>query len=80
MQSPSYLHFDLSQYAWRRGTNYRKEPEKYKVGKGEQGVLICKPYKSEILPFWHFKDRKAAHESSEKTYHIFLKYLTEENL
>jgi hypothetical protein len=77
MPSPSYLHFDPSKYQWKKDIDYRKEPEKYKVGKGEQGVLICEPYKSEILPFWHFKDRKIAHESSEKIYQLFIKYLTE---
>jgi hypothetical protein len=77
MPLPSYLHFDPSKYAWRRDIDYRREPEKYKVGKGEQGVLICEPYKSEILPFWRFKDRKVSQESSEKIYQLFIKYLAE---
>ena len=33
----------------------RKNPELYKVGIGEQGVLLVEPYKSEILPYWRFK-------------------------
>lgn len=34
--------------SWHSGIDYRLHPELYRVGKGEQGVLICKPYKSEI--------------------------------
>jgi hypothetical protein len=29
--------------------------ELYRVSKGEQGVLLVEPYKSEILPHWRFK-------------------------
>ncbi|WP_083837143.1 DUF4385 family protein [Rickettsia montanensis] len=53
----------------------RKCPESYRVGKGEQGVCICQPYKNEILPYWKFKTPEVAKESSEKIYEIFLKYL-----
>lgn len=75
MQKPSYLNFDNKNYKWKNDIDYRKEPKKYRVGKGEQGVLICQPYKSEILPFWKFKTPEIAKESSEKIYDMFLKYL-----
>lgn len=75
MQKPSYLNFDNKNYEWKNDIDYRKEPEKYRVGKGEQGVLICQPYKNEILPFWKFKTPEIAKESSEKIYDMFLKYL-----
>ncbi|WP_050183076.1 DUF4385 domain-containing protein [Domibacillus robiginosus] len=54
--------------------DFRKEPEKYRVGRGEQGVLLVEPYKSEILPHWRFKTPDIAHESSEKIYSMFLEY------
>lgn len=54
--------------------DFRKEPEKYRVGRGEQGVLMVEPYKSEILPHWRFKTPEIAAESSEKIYDIFLTY------
>ena len=72
---PSYLHFDSSKYAWHPETNYRMHPEQYRVGKGEQGVLICEPYKSEIGPYWRFKTEVIAKESSAKIYELFLAYL-----
>ena len=72
---PSYLHFDKPAYAWKPDIDYRKHPEHYRVGKGEQGVLICEPYKSEIGQFWRFKTKAIAQESCIKIYNIFLNYL-----
>jgi hypothetical protein len=45
MDKPSYLNFDRSKYAWRPDVDYREQPELCRVGKGEQGVLFCEPYK-----------------------------------
>ncbi|HEY9902029.1 MAG TPA: DUF4385 domain-containing protein [Candidatus Sericytochromatia bacterium] len=59
--------------------NFRTSPELYRVGKGEQGVLLVEPYKSEILPYWRFKTPDIARESSEKIYEIFLAYLEQED-
>ena len=59
--------------------DFRKNPERYSVGKGEQGVLLVEPYKSEILPHWRFKDPETARESSEKIYQMFLNYLEAED-
>ncbi|RYE36995.1 MAG: DUF4385 domain-containing protein [Sphingobacteriaceae bacterium] len=72
---PSYLNFDKTKYAWLPDVNYRTQPELYRVGKGEQGVLICEPYKSEIGQFWRFKTKAIAEESSTKIYALFLDYL-----
>src|SRR5581483_4187388 len=54
--------------------NVRSHPELYRIGKGEQGVLLVEPYKSEILPFWRFKTPPIAKESAEKIYQLFLSY------
>lgn len=56
-------------------TDFRKNPELYRIGKGEQGVLLVEPYKSEILPHWRFKTPEMARESSEHIYGMFLDYL-----
>lgn len=55
--------------------DFREHPELYRVGRGEQGVLLVQPYKSEILPYWRFKTPDIARESSEKIYQMFLAYL-----
>jgi hypothetical protein len=56
-------------------TDFRKNPELYRIGKGEQGVLLVEPYKSEILPHWRFKSPEIAQESSEHIYGLFLDYV-----
>ncbi|HCU44426.1 MAG TPA: DUF4385 domain-containing protein [Sphingobacterium sp.] len=55
--------------------NYRLHPEKYQVGKAEQGVLICEPYKTKIGKFWRFKNSEIAMESSNKIFAMFINYL-----
>lgn len=57
-----------------RNLNLREQPELYRVGKGEMGVLLVRPYKDEILPHWRFKTPDIARESSEKIYAMFLDY------
>ncbi|GAB3964836.1 DUF4385 domain-containing protein [Spirosoma terrae] len=57
-----------------RNLNLREHPELYRVGKGEMGVLLVQPYKSEILPYWKFKTPDIARQSSEKIFQLFLDY------
>jgi hypothetical protein len=53
----------------------RARPDLYRVGLGEQGVLLVQPYKSELLPHWRFATPDVALESSETLYRMFLDYL-----
>ncbi|MBW4625105.1 MAG: DUF4385 family protein [Brasilonema octagenarum HA4186-MV1] len=62
-----------------KNINFREHPELYRVGKGEQGVLLVEPYKSEILPYWRFKTPDIAKESSEKIYQMFFEYLEQDD-
>lgn len=62
-----------------RNIDFRKHPEKYRIGRGEQGVLIAEPYKSEILPHWRFADPKAARASAEKIYRMFQDYAAQDD-
>jgi hypothetical protein len=57
-----------------KNLNFRENPHLYTIGKGEQGVLLVEPYKSEILPFWRFKTVEIAKDSSEKIYNLFIEY------
>ncbi len=57
-----------------RSLNLREQPELYRVGRGEMGVLLVRPYKDEILPHWRFKTPDVARESSEAIYQLFLNY------
>lgn len=75
MRKPGYLDFDAANYAWKPDIDYRKHPDRYRVGKGEQGVLICEPYKSELGQHWRFKTQAIAEESSGKIFGMFNDYL-----
>src|SRR3954454_1055125 len=77
MDKPSYLNFDRTKYAWRPDVDYRANPDLYRVGKGEQGVLVCEPYKGELVPLWRFKTPEIAAKSSRAIYQKFLGYLGE---
>lgn len=54
--------------------NFRKFPEKYYIGQGEQGVLLAEPYKSEILPHWRFATPEKAEASADKILSMFYEY------
>jgi hypothetical protein len=54
--------------------NFREHPELYQVGRGEQGVLLVEPYKSELLPHWRFRTPGLAQESAQTLYDQFLAY------
>lgn len=51
--------------------DFRAHPELYQVGRGEQGVLLVEPYKSEILPHWRFKTPQIAQISAEAIMALF---------
>ncbi len=60
-------------------TNFRRHPELYRIGKGEQGVLSVEPYKSEILPHWRFKTPDIARASASKIYELYEAYKAQED-
>lgn len=59
--------------------DFREHPELYRIGKGEQGVLLVEPYKSEILPHWRFKTPEIARKSASRIYKMFLNYKGKED-
>lgn len=65
---------DVSYIADYYNTDFRRNPEKYRIGRGEFGVLTAEPYKSEILPHWRFKTPEIAKESATKIYELYLDY------
>ena len=62
-----------------KNLDLRQQPELYRTGIGEQGVLLVEPFKSEILPYWKFKTPELAKKSSQKIYTLFKKYLTDDD-
>jgi len=57
-----------------RGIDFRRHPELYRVGRGEQGVLIAEPYKSELLPLWRFRTKAIAEASAAALWKAFVRY------
>lgn len=57
-----------------KNLDLRRHPELYRIGKGEQGVLLVEPYKSEILPYWKFKTPAIATQSAKKILKLFAQY------
>lgn len=57
-----------------RNVDFKLHPEKYRIGRGEQGVLIAQPYKDEILPLWRFATPEKAKISAEKILELFENY------
>ena len=45
-----------------KAIDFRQHPELYRVGKGEQGVLLVEPYKGEILPALEVQDGRRGEE------------------
>lgn len=62
-----------------RNIDFRAHPEKYVIGKGEQGVLIAEPYKSEILPYWRFATPADAEQSAQKIFALFETYKADDD-
>ena len=60
---------------WNPEIDYRKNPHLYNIGRGQQGVLICEPYKSEICAHWRFKTTPEAEKSSQKILSMFYNFL-----
>jgi hypothetical protein len=54
--------------------DFRKHPERYQIGRGEQGVLLVQPYKSELLPHWRFRTPIEARKSADALYRLFKEY------
>ena len=46
----------------------------YRIGRGEQGVLLVRPYTEDICKYWRFKDEVTARKSAVKIYEMFLDY------
>jgi hypothetical protein len=57
-----------------RQTDFRSSPHSYRIGIGEQGVLLVEPYKSELLPLWRFRTPDIAASSATALLERFYAY------
>ena len=72
---PTYVGFAQKDYKWKETIDYKKNPHLYHIGRGQQGVLICQPYKDELYPLWRFKTPELAQHSCNMIYNKFLHYI-----
>ena len=57
-----------------------KETRKlYRIGRGEQGVLLVRPYTNAICAYWRFKTPDEAVRSSNKIFAMYLDYRDEKD-
>ena len=46
----------------------------YRIGRGEQGVLLVRPYTNDICAHWRFVNESIARKSADKIYSMFCDY------
>src|SRR3569833_1478143 len=56
-----------------RDVDYRREPHRYRIGRGEEGVLTVQPYKGELLPLWRFATPTRAKASAAALWKMLVK-------
>ena len=51
----------------------------YRIGRGEQGVLLVRPYTNDICAHWRFKTPEIAMMSAHSIFDMYLDYLEEKD-
>ena len=57
-----------------KNTVFRPNDTRYRIGRGEQGVLLVRPYTDVICKHWRFKTIKQAKKSAEYIYNMYADY------
>ena len=53
---------------------FEKNDPRYRIGRGEQGVLLVRPYTNDICQYWRFKTIREARVSSQRIYNMYMEY------
>ena len=62
-----------------KNTMFTPNDRRYRIGRGEQGVLLVRPYTDDICKHWRFKTPEEAVVSSIKILHMYHTYKVEED-
>ena len=54
-----------------KNTVFRPNDTRYRIGRGEQGVLLVRPYTNIICRNWRFKTPQIAEKSANTIYHMY---------
>ena len=57
-----------------KNTLFTSNDKRYRIGRGEQGVLLVRPYTDDICKHWRFKTHNEAVISSQKIFDMYLEY------
>ena len=57
-----------------KNTMFTPNDRRYRIGRGEQGVLLVRPYTNDICKYWRFKTPEEAVVSSIKILHMYHTY------
>ena len=57
-----------------KNTLFEPNDKRYRIGRGEQGVLLVRPYTDNICKYWRFRTPKVAEDSAKTIYKMYLDY------
>ena len=57
-----------------KNTLFIPNDSRYRIGRGEQGVLLVRPYTEDICKHWRFRTPSVAQKSSDTIYGLYLTY------
>ena len=55
-------------------TMFRPNDTRYRIGRGEQGVLLVRPYTENICQHWRFKTEAIEKKSAKTIYEMYVDY------
>ena len=53
---------------------FKPNDKRYRIGRGEQGVLLIRPYTDDICKYWKFKTPELAFESASRILFLYHQY------
>ena len=62
-----------------KNTLFVPNDSRYRIGRGEQGVLLVRPYTEDICKYWRFKTVREARVSSQRIYDLYCEYRSEKD-
>ena len=62
-----------------KNTLFVPNDSRYRIGRGEQGVLLIRPYTDDICRHWRFKTIPEARVSSQRIYDLYCEYRSEKD-
>ena len=57
-----------------KNLKFRKNDKRYRIGRGEQGVLLVRPYTNDICKHWRFKTPAEAYISTSRILFLYNTY------